>query len=316
MSEIRIGLIGAGNIAKKHLEVIKNIKSMTAVGITSRTRSKAEEMAREFNINRICDNSAELVDKCNLHALLLLVSSDQMFSVTKNAIKFKLPFFMEKPPGLSPNETKILSGLVKDQNIPNMVGYNRRYYSIFHKGLDIIKKHGKLLGIRVEGHERFWRIANRVNETVRTHWIYANSTHTIDLLRFFGGEPSIVKSLSRSHIEKNGDQFAAIMEFESGAIGHYISHWYSPGGWSVRLFGEGVSVDYRPLESGKWIDNEFNEWEITPDDIDQNFKPGFYKQMEAFERMIRKGKLEWPGQDISASLKTMKIAENITQCLT
>ena len=68
-----------------------------------------------------------------------------------------------------------------------MVGFNRRYYSVLHKGNNIIKKHGKLLGISIEGHERFWKIRDNVNTKIRKSWIYSNSTHTIDLLRFFGG---------------------------------------------------------------------------------------------------------------------------------
>ena len=313
MYEIKLGIIGAGNIANKHLQVIENIQGLSAVGISSRTRSKAKKLARFFNIEQVCDSPAELVEKCEPDALLLLVSSDQMYSVAEEIIYFKLPFFMEKPPGIVPDEAKILSDMAQDQNILNMVGYNRRYYSIFHKGLKIVKEHGKLLGVAVEGHERFWTIAKKINEKVRPYWIFANSTHTIDLLRFFGGEPSSVHALKHSHVEKNGDQFATVIEFQSGALGNYISHWYSPGGWSVRLFGEGVTVEYKPLERGVWIDTNFNYHEIVPDEVDLNYKPGFYRQMEAFGKIIRAGKIEWPGQDLSSGLKTMLLAKKIAE---
>ena len=312
MYEIKLGIIGAGNIANKHLQVIENIQGLSAVGISSRTRSKAKKLARFFNIEQVCDSPAELVEKCEPDALLLLVSSDQMYSVAEEIIYFKLPFFMEKPPGIVPDEAKILSDMAQDQNILNMVGYNRRYYSIFHKGLKIVKEHGKLLGVAVEGHERFWTIAKKINEKVRPYWIYANSTHTIDLLRFFGGEPSSVQALMHSHVEKNGDQFVASMEFGSGALGTYTSHWFSPGGWSITLYGEGVTVVFKPLEKGVWIDTNFNEHEIHPDKIDVKYKPGFYRQMEAFINMIKNGKLVWPAMDLAEALKTMELAKKFT----
>ena len=92
-----------------------------------------------------------------------------------------------------------------------MVGFNRRYYSIFHKGLDVIDKHGRLLGVSIEGHERFWKIVNGgFPDTVKENWIYANSTHTIDLLRLLGGEIKSIHTLSKRLKEKNGDQFVRI----------------------------------------------------------------------------------------------------------
>ena len=38
--------------------------------------------------------------------------------------------------------------------------------------------------------------------------------------------------------------------FKDGKIGTYQSNWYSPGGWLVKLYGEGVTVIFDPLESG------------------------------------------------------------------
>ena len=47
---VRLGVIGAGNIAVKHLEALQGVAGATVVGITSRTRSKAEAMAARFGI--------------------------------------------------------------------------------------------------------------------------------------------------------------------------------------------------------------------------------------------------------------------------
>ena len=121
----------------------------------------------------------------------------------------------------------------------------------------------------VEGQECFWKIVGRdLPDEIRQNWIYGNSTYTIDLLRFFGGEITAIDAHSKRLNEKNGDQFVAAMEFESGALGTYTSHWYSPGGWSVFLYGEGVTVKFKPLEKGVWIDTEFREHKILPDKVD------------------------------------------------
>ena len=60
MSDIRIGIIGAGYIASKHLEVIDQIKGLKVIGITSRTLSKAKKMAKKYNINNVRNSLVKL----------------------------------------------------------------------------------------------------------------------------------------------------------------------------------------------------------------------------------------------------------------
>ena len=312
VSKARIGLIGAGAITRNHLDVIADIGWIEAVGITSRTRKKTELVAQEYDIPICTDDVESLIKKARPDALMVLVSVEQMYQMVTNVMPYGLPLFLEKPPGLIPDETRILADLAQEHSVQTMVGFNRRYYSVFQKGLDVILEKGPLLGISVDGHERFWKIKDSLSDAKCSNWIYANSTHTIDLLRFFGGEPSNVHAIAHNFIEGNGDQFAAIMDLDSGAIGRYNAHWYSPGGWSVVLYGDGVTVEFKPLESGTWTDKQFKTHEIRPDEVDQKYKPGFYEQMKAFAEMVINGNLPWPGQDLAAAYKTMQLAEKIS----
>ena len=306
-----MGIVGAGYIAREHLNVIQALKGVNVSGITARTISKAQELADQYGIARVYEDTNNLIKNCTLDAVLVLVSADQIFPVVKELIPNQIPLFIEKPPGLFPEQTKILASLAAKHGTNNMVGYNRRYFSIFQKGLDIVSNNGSLLGLAVEGHERFWKIAEMdISDEMRGNWIFANSTHTIDLLRLFGGEIDQINTMKKSVKEKNGDQFIASLEFNSGSLGTYTSHWFSPGGWSVKLYGHGVTVEFKPLEEGIWIDTDFQQHDILPDEVDLKFKPGFYRQMEAFINLIKKSKLDWPGMDLAEALKTMELAEN------
>jgi len=313
MSDIRLGIIGAGNMAKEHMNVINNIDGVSIEGITSRTISKAEKLANEFQIENIYKTVDDLLKKCEMDGLMLLVSANQLYKLSTLLLPLKIPIFIEKPPGLTPDQTRALVDLADKYGTKNMVGYNRRYYSIFHEGIKIINNNGGLLGLSIEGHERFWQIQKRkINNDIHENWLYANSTHTIDLLRFFGGESIRINSISKSIKEKNGDQFVSSIEFESGAIGTYTSHWFSPGGWSVTLFAENVTVIFKPLENGQWLDADFNLHTINPNDMDKKYKPGFYGQLMAFCNLLTNDVLDWPGQDLLSSYKTMKLAQEIS----
>ena len=312
MSKIKIGIIGAGNIAEEHLKVLKSINDFSVFGIVSRTQKKAKKLGKKFGINFFFNNIDQMMKSSQLDGVLILVSANNLFKVAKKVIPYQVPFFLEKPPGLSSSETKILYNLTRKHITKNMIGLNRRFYSVFHQGIKIIKKHGKLLGILIEGHERFWLVKQRAKKFLLKKWIFANSIHTIDLLPFFGGKVKSISRFKKSYKEKKGDQFCSIIEFKSGTLGTYISNWYSPEGWSVKLFGEKVIVEFKPLEVASWIDSKFKRRKITPSKYDQKFKPGFYGQMLAFRKLIRNGQLEWPAQSLKEVIGTTELIKKIS----
>lgn len=310
---LRLGIVGGGRIAAQHLEVLAAMPGVTVEGITSRSRGPAEALAVRFKIPAVFDELPHMVREARPDALLILVSAASIYEVALAAIEHRLPLFIEKPAGLVPADTGRLAERARQLGVATMVGYNRRYYSVFQEGLAVIRRHGPLLGLIVEGHERIGavRATGRHPEAVLAAWLYANSTHTIDLLRYFGGEVSRAYCLTHRRQEPAGDQFAAIMEFEGGALGHYASHWLSPGGWRVTLYGQGVSVDFKPLETCRWIDAAGKAHDIAPSAEDQRYKPGFYGQMAAFCALVRGEAPGWPLQDLAGAHRTMLLAEQM-----
>jgi predicted dehydrogenase len=312
---IKLGIVGAGYIAKEHCKVIAGTKFFSVCGIISKSGDRASALASEFKIPFSGSSISEMVEKCRPEALMLLVPVEQMFIVLNECLQYQLPIFIEKPMGLDIYQATDLCDKIEKAEIPVVVGYNRRFYSVFQKGIDIIRKHGKLFGVSIEGHERFWKVrqSGEFSEKILDNWIFANATHTIDLLRFFGGDPIKVHCIQKSMFEKNGDQFAMVCEFESGALGEYCAHWYSPGGWKVVLYGDGVTVEFKPLEKGVWIDKSFTVHEINPDPEDIKFKPGFFRQLQSFAKSIETGSFDFPLCLASDALKTMHLANALRE---
>ena len=306
---INVGIIGAGSIARQHLKVINKISGFKLIAITSRTNSKAKKVAAKFKIKNINKNLNDLNLKNKLDCVLIFVSAENMYSTIQKVIKFKIPFFFEKPAGLNFNETKNLANLASKFKVKNMVGLNRRFYSVFNKGKQFLEKNGGIKGFLIEGHERFWKVKKNRNKKVLNNWIYANSIHTIDLIRYFGGDIKKFKSFSNNNgLYKN---FSISSKFKNNIIGTYISNWDSPGGWSVTLFGKRYTINYKPLETGIITNQKFKSKKITPDKFDKRFKPGFYRQMLCFKNLILKGTLEKPGQSLNDLVKTTLLIKNI-----
>ena len=312
---VRIALIGAGHIAREHLNVLRSMPDLQLAGIASRTRAKAESLASEFGIAMVTDRASELLEQARPDGVMILVSADQVASVAREILPRAGAVFLEKPVGFSAAETRDLAELAARQGTRTMVGYNRRYYSIFEQGLRLVTERGPLLGVLVEGHERMARVRAAAGHPahVLDAWLYANATHTIDLLRRFGGEVSELDVVAAAHREPLGDQFSASLRFRNGAVGTYVAHWLSPGGWRVVLYGDGISVEFKPLEEGRWTDANFATHPITPAEEDRSFKPGFFRQMRAFVDLARGAKLASPGEDLAGAARTMELADRLAR---
>lgn len=313
MSKIRLGIIGAGNIASKHLEVIHANDAASIAWIHNRTKSKAIDLADKFKIPSIIPRiDADAISKVD--ALMIFVSAENMYEVAKSVLPFGKPTFLEKPPSLTLDRAIELESIALKNSTPTMVGFNRRFYSVFKKGLERLKEKSTIHSILIEGHERFWKISggNYPSEVTKS-WIFANATHTIDLLRYFGGEITSMSGFSTSQKKTTSDNFAYSFNFQQGIIGQYFASWWAPGGWSVKIFGDGLTLEFSPLEKARIIDTDFNSIIIEPEWYDVKFKPGFYMQFLAFLELIKSASLNFPAQSISDSVKTMKIANHMNE---
>lgn len=306
-----IAIIGAGSITHSYIKILKLKKNTKVISISSRTFSKAKKISKLYNIKSVYKDYHLMIKNEKIDAIFILVSADQIFKVTKDIIHYQIPILIEKPPGLNMKESKGLARLSRKYGTKNMVGLNRRFYSNFKKGLNILKKYGGIENIVIEGHERFWRIKNKINQNLEKNWIFANGIHTIDLLRFFGGEIDNIKTIKSSVKEKNGDQFLSLIKFKKNISGVYISNWYAPGGWSVKLFGNGITVIFNPLENGYYLKSNMKRYDIKVDKVDIDFKAGLYKQITVFIDYISSGKLRPPAQTLLDTEKTMSLISKI-----
>ncbi len=188
--KLKILFIGAGSIAIQHLKVLDSLIDLKNCWICSRSKNKSRKIAKLYSMIHIDEDYYEFIkqNKKIIDGIVILVSMDQIFFTTKKILSFKIPLFVEKPPGLSITQLQKLNSLSKKYNTPNLVGYNRRYYSVINK----VKKKlasEKIISAHIEAHERYWILKNKVKKkTFLKKWVYANTSHVINLLLFFLGD--------------------------------------------------------------------------------------------------------------------------------
>jgi predicted dehydrogenase len=72
MANVRIGLIGAGNIANTHMENYKNVKDAQVVAICDIDKGKAERLAAKFGVEKAYGSIEEMIageksEDCRCH---------------------------------------------------------------------------------------------------------------------------------------------------------------------------------------------------------------------------------------------------------
>lgn len=313
---MKIGVIGAGNIAEKHLEVLRALPDINIAAIASRGHPRIDALSAKFGIEQKFTDYRQMLDTVSVDAVFVLVSAMQIVPVAGECLRRGVPTLLEKPPGLSANEAKGLADIAEATKCLNMVALNRRFYSVMQRAREEIMEVGPLVSVLVEGPERLDEV-----KAVGVHppeiiegLLFANSIHCIDLLRYFGGDVERVVATAGQWDEEQKNSFGALLKFQGGSTGHYVAHWTSPASWSVTLYGMGRRVSLDPLEKGVLMESDRTEKLLPVDPVDIEFKPGLYAQNRFFLDCVKNQRtVSYPAADLADSVKTMQLIESIRE---
>jgi len=302
-------LIGFGDIAPKYLEVLNQL-NCKVTGILTRNYDTGLEKAKKYGIKKAYKSFTEINDD-DPDFFIILTSPENNGKVLRKLIPFKKPILVEKPVAFSSKEICKIINFNRKFSTPIVVTMNRRFYSIFEKGLQYLQNHNKKINaIKIDAPEKFSDInLPKFNPIVKKNWMFCNSIHCVDLIRFFGGD---VKKIKIHSIPK---------KYCYSAVGHcdkdieftYLSNWKSPGNWSVTLYADDIRINYTPLENGTIITkNKIIELKHSKEDL--RFKPGFYFLLKHFQTQIfnKKNQTKY-SSSLHDHKKTIKLIETIYQ---
>ena len=273
-----VAIIGAGFTAAAHLEAFRDISTVEIAGIYSRTRERAEALVAGTGA-LVTDSVEELYERTSADLVIVTVPELAMVETVERCAAFDWAIFMEKPPGHDQEASLRLQGSVRASGSVVYVGLNRRCMSSTITVLD---------GVDGEDGERFIRIEDQQDlgqatalghpAEVVANWMFANSIHTIDLLRVFGrGHVTDVENVMRWDPERPSTVLAKVA-FSSGDVGVYEGIWRGPGPWAATVVTPVGHWEMKPLERAIRRDLERRVTEYPIATWDSEFKPGFRRQ--------------------------------------
>jgi predicted dehydrogenase len=281
MRECRVAIIGAGYTAKEHARAFANVPGVTLAGIHSRTRARAEALAGEFGIAKVCDSVRELYEQTHADLVVITVTELSMANVCSAAFEFPWTVFAEKPPGYDLADSLAIQRAANERQRKVFVAFNRRAMSATLAVREQIQQHAGPRFIKIQDQEnQAAALAAGQPAKVVENWMYANSIHLVDYLRMFA-RGAVTKVERIVPYRPNAEAVIVHLTYDSGDHALYEGIWHAPGPWAVSITVPKARWEMRPLE--KAITQRLGERTIHDLPIaqrDTDFKPGYRLQAE------------------------------------
>ena len=126
MKKARIGIIGAGNIAREHTQAFLAAPSAELVGLCDRVPSRAEEVAKANNLKTYPDAEAMLKDP-DIDAVVLAVPNYQHHPMCLAAAAHGKHILCEKPMALNVQQAQEMKAACREHGVHVLMGFCSRY---------------------------------------------------------------------------------------------------------------------------------------------------------------------------------------------
>jgi predicted dehydrogenase len=284
-----IWLIGAGQMAVDYYKVLNDLDVFFKV--IGRGNKSAKSFYNKTGVKPILGGLDSFLagypEKCS-HAIVA-VGVERLAETTKQLLKYGIQnILVEKPAGLNKEEIESVAKLTKEENANVFVAYNRRFYSSVIKAKEIIEVDGGVTSFNFE----FTEWAHTIEPLkkalgVKENWFLANSTHVVDLAFHLGGQPKEISSFVSGGLDwhPSASIFSGAGISESGALFSYQANWESAGRWSVEMLTKEHRLFLIPLEKlqiQKRGSIEVKKVCNINYTLDEMYKPGLFKQINAF----------------------------------
>lgn len=247
MTNIAIGLIGAGLIGRKHLAKIAQHPDFDLVGVAD---VNAEQVAAQNPAARVFADYRAMLDETRPSAVII-ASPNQLHA--ENGIECArrgIHILIEKPVTDTLDSANALIDAARATGICSLVGHHRRHHRQVAtlRSLLAERRIGALVGVSA-----IWAVYKPDAYFNAAPWrtqagggpVLINLIHEIDFLRFCVGEIVSVSAIqsNRQRGFAVEDTAGVLIEFESGAIGTFFVSDSAVSPWTTEQ-GVGESPEF------------------------------------------------------------------------
>ena len=239
MSKVRLAVIGAGLIGKRHIELVMAEPTCELVAICDADPGAAA-LATTYGTRFFADY-ATMLAAVALDGVIIATPTNLHTTVGIACAERGLPILVEKPIAQSVAEAQQLLSAADRYGVPVLVGHHRRHNPLVQQVRTLIQAGalGKLVG--VSALFTLLKPDDYYNVTWRKEPgggpVLINLIHDIDNLRYICGEIERVYGMTSNQTRGFAveDSAAITLHFTNGALGTIFVADTTPAPWSYEL---------------------------------------------------------------------------------
>jgi predicted dehydrogenase len=233
---VRLAVIGAGVIGRKHIETIAQADAAELVAIADPDTS-AEAIAASYGGTYFGDYGA-MLSSARPDGVIVAAPTEKHAGITLDALGSGAHVLIEKPIAASLPEAEQIVAQAKVSGRHVLVGHHRRYYTLVDRAREIVRggELGRLVALNGQWttlkpdsyFEPAWRRQRKAGP------VLTNLVHELDVLRYICGEITSISAetsgVVRGHEAE--ETVAILIRFDGGALGTFLLSDVAPSPWT------------------------------------------------------------------------------------
>lgn len=241
---LHIGIVGAGNIARRHLENLRFLGGNQIVAICDLDLPRAQELAALVDAQAYRTIDDLFQGEKRLDAIVICTPPAIRRQIIEHAARRRIGVYSEKPPAATVEEGLRIAEIIDQHQLICSVGFHMRYspavdrYRALVEGrpANVVQSIAASPAALLNSLEPWFFIKEKSGGHLLDQAI-----HTIDLLRYVVDEITGVYTLGNNVLRAKSDDFTiedttvSTFRFAQGASGSHIHSWAAPKGRSELL---------------------------------------------------------------------------------
>ncbi len=281
--DLAVGVIGAGNIAARHLANLEFMGGNRIVGVCDIDFERANELAGQYGAKPYSDPGELIESEVELDAVVICTPPTVRRSIIELISSRGIAFYCEKPPADTLEEAEAIVQLVEECSLICSVGFHMRY----SPAVDHFRA---VTGGRIFNFVRSISAGSIALSRSLDDWFYIKeksgghvmdqAIHFIDLMRFVVGDITQVQTFGNNAVCPKADDFTiedttcTNIRFENGASGSHIHSWATPTGiHDLTVAGEDFTLSLQ-AHSPPQVVGKTGRFGETQSSVDETFAQG------------------------------------------
>ena len=295
MNELRVGIVGVGNMGSAHAHCIANgdIKGMRLVALCDTDISKRDRISNDFPDVTVFSSHKELIKSGIADAIIVATPHKDHPGIVIDALEGGLHVLTEKPVAVRALDAEKMEIAAKNSGKVFAVMFNQRTNPVYRKAREIVQS-----GALGRPKRLVWIITNWYRTQCyynsggwRATWsgegggvLLNQAPHNLDLWQWIFGMPKRIRafcSVGKWHNIEVEDDATIYAEYENGAVATFItSTGEYPGTNRLEISGD---LGKLVIEDGhlKW-------WKLTEPEREFCFTSdqGFFKPNTEYDDIV------------------------------